>query len=88
LVEKMASSDPAVVDRVHVLTSGFMAKGAALFDAQHQALAALNGIVNRESLVMAFNDTFWATGVLILVFLPLVLLLGKVDKDVKVEAGH
>ena len=88
LVEKMASGDPAVVDRVHAYTAGFAAKGAVLFDAQRQALAALNGIVNREALVMAFNDTFWATGVLILAFLPLVLLLGKVDKTVKVEAGH
>jgi DHA2 family multidrug resistance protein len=88
LVEKMASSDPGVIDRLHAYSAGFMAKGAVLFDAQRQALAALNGIVNRESLVMAFNDTFFATGVLILVFLPLVLLLGKVDKDVKVDAGH
>jgi DHA2 family multidrug resistance protein len=88
LVEKMSSGDPAVVDRIHALTGAFVAKGAALFDAQKQALAALNGIVNREAAVMSFNDTFWATGVLILVFLPLVLLLGKVDKDVKVEAGH
>jgi DHA2 family multidrug resistance protein len=88
LVEKMSSGDPAVVDRLHALTGAFVAKGAALFDAQKQALAALNGIVNREAAVMSFNDTFWATGVLILVFLPLVLLLGKVDKDVKVEAGH
>jgi DHA2 family multidrug resistance protein len=88
LVVMMASGDPAVVDRVHALTGAFAAKGAVLFDAQRQALAALNGIVNRESLVMAFNDTFWATGVLILVFLPLVLLLGKVDTCVKVDAGH
>lgn len=88
LVEKMASTDPAVVDRIHALTAAFMAKGAVLFDAQRQAIAALNGIVNREAAVMSFNDTFWATGVLILAFLPLVLLLGKVDKSVKVEAGH
>ena len=88
LVEKMPLSDPAVMDRIHMLTGGFMAKGAVLFDAQHQALAALNGIVNREALVMSFNDTFFATGLLILVFLPLVLLLGKADKNVKIEAGH
>jgi DHA2 family multidrug resistance protein len=88
LVEKMPLSDPAVLDRIHMLTGGFMAKGAVLFDAQHQALAALNGIVNREALVMSFNDTFFATGLLILVFLPLVLLLGKADKGVKIEAGH
>ena len=40
-------------------TGGFMAKGAVMYDAQHQALAAMNGIVNRESAVMSFNDTFW-----------------------------
>jgi len=88
LVEKMASSDPAVLERIRMLTGGFMAKGAVAYDATRQALAAMNGIVNREAAVMSFNDTFWATGVLILVFLPLVLLLGKVDKNVKVEAGH
>ena len=37
---------------------------------------------------MSFNDTFFATGVLILAFLPLVLLLGKADKNVKIDAGH
>jgi DHA2 family multidrug resistance protein len=88
LVEKMPLSDPNVIDRLHGLTGAFMAKGAVLFDAQHQALAALNGIVNREALVMSFNDTFFATGLLIMVFLPLVFLLGKVDKNVKVDAGH
>ena len=88
LVEKMASSDPALLDRLHLLTAGFVAKGSVLYDAQHQALAALNGIVNREALVMSFNDTFFATGVLILVFLPLVLLLGNADKNVKLDAGH
>jgi DHA2 family multidrug resistance protein len=88
LVEKMASTDPALVDRIHALTGAFMAKGASLVDAQRQALTALNGIVNREALVMSFNDTFFATGLLILAFLPLVLLLGNPDKGVKVEVGH
>jgi len=88
LVEKMPMGDPSVADRVHALSGAFMAKGAILVDAQNQALASLNGIVNREALVMAFNDTFYATGVVILVFLPLVLLLGKADKNVKVDAGH
>jgi DHA2 family multidrug resistance protein len=88
LVEKMPLADPHLIERVQMLTAGFMAKGAILIDAQRQALAALNGIVNREALVMSFNDSFFATGVLIVVFMPLVLLLGKVDKNVKVDAGH
>jgi MFS transporter, DHA2 family, multidrug resistance protein len=88
LVEKMSSGDPALLDRLHQLSGAFMAKGAVLVDAQRQALAALDGIVNREALVMSFNDTFFATGLLIVAFLPLVLLLGKADKNVKVDAGH
>ena len=88
LVEKMASNDPGLLDRLHMLTGAFTAKGAVLVDAQRQALASLNGIVDREALVMSFNDTFFATGLLIVVFLPLVLLLGKADKNVKIDAGH
>jgi MFS transporter, DHA2 family, multidrug resistance protein len=88
LVEQMPLGNIGVQDRLHLLTGAFAAKGAVLVDAQHQALAALNGIVNREALVMSFNDTFFATGLLIVVFLPLVLLLGKADKNVKIEAGH
>jgi DHA2 family multidrug resistance protein len=88
LVEKMSSSDPLLIERLHTMTAGFVAKGAVLVDAQRQALAALNGIVNREALVMSFNDTFFATGLLILVFLPLVLLLGNAEKGVKIDAGH
>ena len=88
LVEKMASNDPGLLDRLHMLSGAFMAKGAVLVDAQRQALASLNGIVDREALVMSFNDTFFATGLLIVVFLPLVLLLGNADKNVKIDAGH
>jgi DHA2 family multidrug resistance protein len=88
LVEKMSSGDPALTERLHAYSSAFMAKGAALVDAQHQALAALTGIVNREALVMSFNDTFFATGVLIVLFLPLVLLLGKAEKGATIDAGH
>ncbi len=88
LVEKMASSDPALIDRLRMLAGGFVAKGSVLYDAQHQALAALNGIVNREALVMSFNDTFFATGAIIVVFLPLVLLLGNAEKGAKIDAGH
>ena len=88
LVEKMPISDPALLERVHGLTAAFSAKGAVLSDAQNQAFIALNGIVNREALVMSFNDTFFATGILILTFLPLVFLLGKPDQGVTGDAGH
>jgi hypothetical protein len=37
---------------------------------------------------LSFDDTFWATIVLILCSLPLVFLLGRPAQGQKVEMGH
>jgi hypothetical protein len=42
--------------------------------------------VNLQALVLSFGDTFWATGFIIFITLPLVFLLGKGGG--KVEMGH
>ena len=41
-----------------------------------------------QAAIISFNDTFRATALVILVSLPLVLILGKVDRKQKVDAGH
>jgi DHA2 family multidrug resistance protein len=86
LAEKLTVSDPALLDRLNQLSAGFVAKGALLADAQKHALAVLDGTITREAAVMSFSDTFWATAVLILVFLPLIALLGKPARGVQVTA--
>jgi DHA2 family multidrug resistance protein len=86
LVEKLTLSDPNMLERLNQLTAAFVAKGAVLNEARMRALAVLDATVNREAAVMSFSDTFWATAVLIMVFLPLIALLDKPAKGVQVEA--
>ena len=88
LVEKLGASDPHTVVRLQTLTQGLMAKGMSLVDAQQHALATLEGLVRQQGAVMAFGDTFWATTVLVLGALPLVLLLGKPEKGAKLASAH
>ena len=63
-----------------------MMKGFDPAAAKAKALALLDGSVSLQALVLSFNDTFYATGAIILVTLPLVFLLGKGGG--KVEMGH
>lgn len=88
LVEKLGASDPAVLSHVQRLTQGFMAKGVDANSAHQQALTVLDQVVSGQSAVMSFADTFWATAVLVLVCLPLVLLLRKPERGAQVDAGH
>jgi DHA2 family multidrug resistance protein len=88
LVEKVGAIAPEVVARVQQLTGIFTAQGFPLADAHTKALAVLDGSVAVQASVLSFGDTFLATAILIVITLPLVLLLGKVNKGAKVEMGH
>jgi len=57
------------LERVNALTLAFASKGMASAGAHASALATLDGIVNQQSAVLSFADTFWAVGALVLVCL-------------------
>lgn len=86
--EKLVWNDPLTIERVNTLTGGMMAKGATAAEAKQRALALISGTVMQQGSIMSFADTFWLAGVIIVLFLPLVMLLGKPPQGVKVEAGH
>jgi DHA2 family multidrug resistance protein len=86
LVEKLPAASPAVLERVRMFTGAMLAKGFDPKEAHDKALALLDGSVSLQAAVMAFGDTFWVTGAIIVITLPLVLLLGKGGG--KVEMGH
>jgi DHA2 family multidrug resistance protein len=67
-------------------TALWVSKGADMHAAHGKALALLDGGVSLQASVMAFGDTFWAVGALIVCTMPLVFLLGKGGG--KVEMGH
>jgi len=87
LVEHLSITDPDVQARVASLAAGFVAKGADPATAKQRALTILDGTTRLQSSVLAFNDTYFLTGLLILMSIPLVLLLGKPKAGAKVEAG-
>lgn len=88
LVEHVAVGDAAAVERVGALTQGFLAKGMSAAEAHQSALKLLDGVVDQQSAVLSFADTFWATGVLVLLCVPLMLLLRRPAKDREVALAH
>jgi MFS transporter, DHA2 family, multidrug resistance protein len=88
LTEKLVPNDPLTLERVRLYTQKFVGSGSSLAEAQNKALALLDSIVTQQSAVLSFADTFWAVAALVLVCLPLVLLLGRPAKGVKVDMGH
>jgi MFS transporter, DHA2 family, multidrug resistance protein len=87
LVEHLAVTDPNVQARIAGMTASLAAKGADAGTAKQQAITLLDGAARLQSSVLAFNDTFFVTAVLVLVSIPLVFVLGKPKAGVKVEAG-
>jgi DHA2 family multidrug resistance protein len=88
LSEKMGASDPATLERVGTIARAMMARGSDAIEAHGRALTILAGSVKKQAAILAFADTFWATAVLIVCTLPLVLLLGKPAKGAKPVADH
>jgi DHA2 family multidrug resistance protein len=83
---------PEVQTRLSQLASGFASRGFDPVSAKEAALRALDGIVTREAMVIAFERVLLLTGVLFLAVLPLLYFL-KVSRrapgnksDVHLEA--
>jgi DHA2 family multidrug resistance protein len=59
------------------LQAGFMARGSDATTAGRQAVAVLDGIIQQQAAVVAFNYAFAVIGAMFLACLPLVLLLRR-----------
>jgi len=88
LVEKLLPGDQDVSARLTMFAQRFSSLGSSAYEAQQKALAMLDSMVNQQAAVMSFADTFWATALLVVTTLPLVMLLGKPARGVQVDAGH
>jgi MFS transporter, DHA2 family, multidrug resistance protein len=85
LVEKLSSSDPQVTARVAGYTARFVAAGFTGPDATAHAHKLLDAGVSVQSALISFGDTFWATSMLVVCTIPLVLLLGRPPKQFKAD---
>jgi DHA2 family multidrug resistance protein len=78
--EKLVAGAPQVVARLEQMTQGLVLRGSSAITAKTQALGMLAGQIKLQAMVLSFNDTFFATSILILSTLPLVFLLGRAPR--------
>jgi DHA2 family multidrug resistance protein len=79
LAERASVSNPAAVTWVQQATAGMMRSGVDANTARMRALRMLDGVITRQSVVLALNHVFVLIAILFFLSLPMVLLL---------RAGH
>ncbi len=72
-------------DRFNDYIHAFVAKGQTISDATRSAYAAIDAAVNRQSLLLTYNDAYWIVGVVMLCAIP-VLFLAPFKKGQKAVA--
>jgi DHA2 family multidrug resistance protein len=77
LVSDLVAGDPVTDARLAAITHGLIARGTNAFTAARQALAIMNGIVQRQATMLAFRDIFLMVAAIIAVSIPLIGLLRK-----------
>jgi DHA2 family multidrug resistance protein len=75
LLSHVTSGDPAAMSRLHDATAGFMARGYDAMMARGLALRSLDGTVDRQATLLAFDHVFLLAGVAFLLVLPLLAFL-------------
>lgn len=79
LVTNLYAGRTVLADRQAALAANFMGHGYGAAQAQAAALSALDGIVQTQATVLAYENAFLVSGVVFVLVLPLVFLLKKGD---------
>ena len=78
LIQTVSQLNEATRARIDSLTQYFLSHGVAdQAEATHQAIVAIGRTVRRQAYVMAYGDTFFLLGVVLLIALVAALLLRK-----------
>jgi MFS transporter, DHA2 family, multidrug resistance protein len=77
LVTNLYAGNPIFEERLRALTGGMIARGTPAVEAQHRAMALLDGQVMRQAAMLAYNDCWLFILLSFLVVIPAVFLLRK-----------
>jgi DHA2 family multidrug resistance protein len=75
LLAHLTGANPAAMERLRMMAGGFVARGYDATTARQMALRALDGTVQMQSTLLAFEQVFLGAGILFLVVLPLLIFL-------------
>ena len=77
LVSGLQPLNPVYVHTVHKLTQAFVTRGASPAEAAHMAIGEIYSLMQRQVLMMSFDDVFHALMLFVIVISPLLLLLKR-----------
>ncbi len=85
LTEHVTAYDPISLERVAMLTRGFMGRGADQATARELAMATIDRQLLGQANVIAFSKVYLLSGVILLATLPLLLFVRKTRPAVRVQ---
>jgi DHA2 family multidrug resistance protein len=74
LLENINVLNPALTERLNMLTHRFMSSGKSVMDATTMAYKALEGQITRQTLLLTYDDAYWLSGMVMLFSIPLLFL--------------
>ena len=78
VTQSVSQLNEATRERIDSLTRYFLTHGVSdQAEATHQAIVAIGQIVRRQAYIMAFSDTFYLLGMVLLIALVAALMLRK-----------
>jgi len=87
LIEYVNPYNNAYTARLQALIASFQAKGFSFDVARQMALKAIAGMVNRQTLLLTYDDAYWVAGLIMLFSIPLIYLQPfKKNANVPVDA--
>jgi DHA2 family multidrug resistance protein len=85
ILSEDAGASAAARQWVQSVTAGMIAKGADAFTAKQRAFSILQGMIERQAAVLAYNHVFVLVASLFFLSFPLVFLLRRGSPDAEVE---
>lgn len=77
LAEQFSYADQATTQRLQDITQSLVAQGATIVDASQKAVVMMNGVLNRESMIMSLSDCFFILAVSSFITISLVFFMDK-----------
>jgi DHA2 family multidrug resistance protein len=81
LVAHVVPSNPAAISRIQGMTQSGLARGMDWQRAHDIALRSLDGLIDRQATLLAFERVFLLAGIAFLAVLPLLYFLKVPDAD-------
>lgn len=79
LVEHIHPGNPKFQAMLEGATRAFSSRGSSAYEASRQAYALVANLVDQQATMLAYIDNFWLLGVAVLMMIPLVFLMKKVQ---------